>query len=266
MNFFQAGAFGSVFWVWVMCLAVGQIVFNNRLAWIHRAGLCLLVALVWYVAFFFGRDWTSGWLPALAGVGIMAWLGFPKLRFPLVLLGILAAAVGWKVLYGVYESTVLTPDNLYSQMTRVEAWKILLRIFQENPIFGLGPANYYDYTPLFPILGYAVSFNSHSNYIDLLVETGILGFGCFIWFMTEVFRLSLKLQHRVEAGFQKGFVISVMGGVVGTLVAAAFGDWVIPFVYNIGFDGFRGSVIAWIFMGGLVAVDRFTRQKAQAEN
>src|SRR5664279_3510943 len=114
----------------------------------YRGALGVLVVLVWFVAFILGRDWTSGWLPGLVGLGIMIWLGFPKLRIPLAIFGIVITALGWKVLYDIYVSIVLTPDNVYSQMTRVEAWKILLQIFMKNPMFGLGPANYYNYTPL----------------------------------------------------------------------------------------------------------------------
>jgi hypothetical protein len=36
------------------------------------------------------------------------------------------------------------------------------------------------------------------------------------------------------------------------------GDWVLPFVYNVGFGGFRASVLGWLFMGGLVALEQMT--------
>ncbi len=41
---------------------------------------------------------------------------------------------------------------------------------------------------------------------------------------------------------------------MGTMVAAVLGDWVLPFVYNVGFNGFRASVLGWLFLGGLVAL------------
>ena len=49
-------------------------------------------------------------------------------------------------------------------------------------------------------------------------------------------------------------VVGVIGGIVGTLISAGLGDWVIPFVYNIGFSGFRSSLLCWLFMGGLVTI------------
>ncbi|NMC78657.1 MAG: hypothetical protein GYA59_04775 [Chloroflexi bacterium] len=31
-------------------------------------------------------------------------------------------------------------------------------------------------------------------------------------------------------------------------------DWMLPFVYNIGFPGFQASLLVWLFLGGLVAM------------
>jgi len=40
-------------------------------------------------------------------------------------------------------------------------------------------------------------------------------------------------------------------------------DWFLPFVYNIGFAGFRTSALAWMFLGGLVALESMTPRDAQ---
>ena len=42
---------------------------------------------------------------------------------------------------------------------------------------------------------------------------------------------------------------------VGALVLMVFADWLLPFVYNIGFPGFQASVLVWLFLGGLVALE-----------
>jgi len=36
-------------------------------------------------------------------------------------------------------------------------------------------------------------------------------------------------------------------------------DWFLPFVYNTGFPGLRTSVLAWMFLGGLAALDQVSR-------
>jgi hypothetical protein len=34
------------------------------------------------------------------------------------------------------------------------------------------------------------------------------------------------------------------------------GDWVLPFTYNVGLNGFRASMLAWLFLGGLVSLEQ----------
>jgi hypothetical protein len=41
------------------------------------------------------------------------------------------------------------------------------------------------------------------------------------------------------------------------------GDWILPFVYNVGLAGFRGSVVAWLMLGGLVALDKIYQNKQE---
>jgi hypothetical protein len=39
-------------------------------------------------------------------------------------------------------------------------------------------------------------------------------------------------------------------------VAGMFGDWVLPFFYNVGLQGFRTSMLAWLFLGGLLSLEQ----------
>ena len=63
------------------------------------------------------------------------------------------------------------------------------------------------------------------------------------------------------SGFSNAYVVGAMGGLVGMLIAGMLGDWVIPFVYNVGLKGFRASVLGWIFLGGLVAIQHIYETK-----
>ncbi len=249
---FQPGAYGSLFWIWLVALALGQALFNRFIGWGWRLGLIGVVIGVFYLNYFVGRGWTSGWLPPLVAAVTVLLVAKPKLSLPAVLLGGAIAAVQLGEIAGV----VMMGDNEYSLMTRLEAWHIMAEIIKINPILGLGPANYYWYTPLFPILGYTVNFNSHNNYIDILAQTGLLGLACFVWFAWEIGRLGWWLRTRVPEGFARAYVYGALGGLAGTLMAAMLGDWVLPFVYNIGLSGFRASVLGWLFLGGLIALER----------
>jgi hypothetical protein len=150
----------------------------------------------------------------------------------------------------------LVSGDEYSYSTRLDAWRIMLQIIQVNPVLGLGPSNYYSYSALFAIRGYSVSFNSHNQYIDLLAQTGIIGFSCYLWFFGEVAWMGWHLRQRVPAGFAHAYVYGALGGLCGMLVAGTLGDWVLPFVYNVGLVGMRSSLLGWLFLGGLVTLER----------
>lgn len=249
---FTAGATGSIFWVWMIALSFSQAAFNRRLSLHWRAVLGGIMMATLYVALRQGWEWNSGWVPPLAAIGAILWAATPRL-------GILATFVG--MIGGVVKSqkliaAIMVGDNSYSLGTRVDAWKIVWEIAKVNPILGLGPANYHWYTPLFPIRGWAVKFNSHSQYVDLIAQTGILGLACFLWFFGAVGWLGWQLRQRVPDGFARAYAYGAIGGVAGTLTAAAFGDWVIPFFYNINLGGFRASMLSWLFLGGLVALEQ----------
>jgi O-antigen ligase len=131
-----------------------------------------------------------------------------------------------------------------------------MEIIKVNPLLGLGPANYYFYTPLYPILGFSVQFNSHNNFVDIVAQIGLLGLACLMWFVVEMVILGWGLMKKVEEDFSRAYVIGVLAGLAGTLVAGMLGDWIFPFVYNIGVRGIHASVIGWIFMGGLVVIQQ----------
>lgn len=238
---------GSMFWTWLVALAFGQAMFNKELKTYIKGLLIVVVLVTLYVAVVQAYDWKSGWLPALVAIAAIVGLRYKKLvvfAIPVALMGV------------VYVAGKLIATDEYSWGTRVDAWIIVLEIAKVNPLLGLGFSNYYWYTPLYPIRGWRVSFNSHSQYVDLIAQVGIIGFLCFFWLFFEVGWLSWKLANKLPEGFAKAYSYSVLAGIAGTLLAAFLVDWVLPFVYNIGFTGFRASILPWIFFGGLVAVEQ----------
>lgn len=260
LSMFVNSATGSVFWIWLVALAGGQVLFNSdlRLRW--------KVALVFLVTATLGvglapdaRDWASGWIPATIALAVLVFLRWPRLGFAFGLLGVAIGLLKFQAI----QQFLLTPDNQYSLITRAAALDIVLQIIRSNPVLGVGPANYYWYTPLYPILGYYVRFNSHNQYIDILAQTGVVGMSFVLWFFAAVGRLGWQLRNRLADGFSKAYVHSCLAGAAGMLVAGLLGDWFLPFVYNIGIAGFRASVLGWLFLGGLVALEQM-RSRAGA--
>jgi hypothetical protein len=245
----------SMFWTWFIALSLSQAIFNDKLRFHIRALLIAIVLMTFYVAVVQAYNWKSGWMPALVAAAILLGLKFPRLlilSIPFVLIGAYFLATG-----------AIGSDE-YSWGTRLDAWKIVLEISKVNPLLGLGFSNYYWYTPLFPIRGWFVTFNSHSQYVDLIAQVGLLGLFCFLWIFFEVGRLSWKLLKQLPNGFAHSYTYGVFAGLLGSLMAAFLVDWILPFVYNIGFNGFRASILVWIFFGGLVSLEQIYLGRTKA--
>ena len=241
---------GTVFYIWLVALAFSQAVFNKDLHQGWRLALGGLVLITLYVRFILNFDDKSGWLPSFVCIAVIISIRSWRAGLAVLLIAVFAASDLW--------SGVVATDE-YSISTRFDAWIILGQITRISPVLGLGFANYYWYTPLFPIRGYAVSFNSHNNYVDIVAQMGIVGLICFLWLLWEIGWLGWQLRGQVPAGFARAYVYGALGGLAGMIVAGMLGDWVLPFFYNIGLNGFRSSMIGWLFLGGLVSLEQMVR-------
>ena len=251
-KFYQNGSTGSMFWTWLMTMVFSQFLFNTQLKKSTKVLLLGIVLVTMFVTVVRMNDWKSGWVPPLVAISVL--IGVKYKRFLIMAVPAVMIAV-------VYFAGRLIASDEYSWGTRVDAWQIVLEISRVSPLFGLGFSNYYWYTPLYSIRGWFVNFNSHSQFVDLIAQVGIIGLFCFLWIFFEIIRSSWKLiQNKQLKGFTEAYAYAVLAGAIATLAAAFLGDWVLPFVYNIGLTGFRASILPWIFMGGLIAIERMTSE------
>jgi hypothetical protein len=247
---YQRAVTDAMFWTWLVAICFSQSVFNRGL----RPGLRVVLGAIACGAFYYmievRQSWTSGWLPAAVSVWIVLLVARPRWAIvALVVAGGLALLAP-----GVVNELLLGGDNTYSMQTRLEAWGIIWKIVRLSPILGVGPANYFAYTPLYPILGFSVNFNSHNNYLDIVAQVGFLGLGFFIWFMIALAKTLMRAVRQAPQGFPHAFALGAVGGLAGMLVSGLLGDWMIPFLYNVGLEGFRAAVLGWTFLGAAAAM------------
>ncbi len=249
---FQRAVIDSMFWSWLIILSFSQALLNKTLSQSTRLIFMGIAASALFNVFITRQSWVSGWLPAVIGVFVVLLIYNPRLAAIAALLFASLFVIRFQLL----QSYILVGDNEYSMLSRWEAWKIIFEIIKKNPIFGVGPANYYYYTPFYNILGYNVQFNSHNNYLDIIAQTGLIGLGLFLWWFYEIGKMGFSLLKEKLTSFEHSFTIAVLGGLTASLVAAMLGDWVIPFIYNIGMEGFRSAVLGWLFFGGLLFLQK----------
>jgi len=247
-------------WVLLVALAGGQLLFNRQLAMAWHVFLSAILLTALFYAFIQDTEADSNWVGLTVVIGMLVWLRFRRLRWPIVVLAVVLMSLG--VLFpAVYEFAGGDEEWVGSGASRLVLIERVINVTLRNPITGLGPAAYRVYAGMEP-LRYLGAYwlkpmvNSHNNYVDIFAQTGLLGLTLFLWFIAEVGRLAWRLRQRYRSGFTAGYVNGVLAAWVSMLVIMLLLDWFLPFVYNVGFTGFQASVPVWLFMGGLVALEK----------
>jgi O-antigen ligase len=271
---FNFGGAGDMAWVWLGGLATGQLVFNQRLTRARRLLLLTMLLAAGYILWLPSRVWVSGWAPfTLAVVAVLGvWL-WRRNRALAVFAAVGLAFVVLALYPALRQHAGGESEFEASWGGRAVLYRAVLKVVEDHPILGLGPAAYRQYAAAHWLAtgpGHALyirpQVSSHNNYIDIYAQQGLVGLALFLWFLAEVALLGRRLTRRFDGDFQDGYVQGALGGLVATVLAMMLADWFLPFIYQIGFAGFRTSAVAWMFLGGLVALeDKSSEQQAVAE-
>jgi hypothetical protein len=259
----------SSFWMLLAALALGQLLFNDELSGGWRLFLAATLAAVLVYAFFQERATASHWVGVATVTAALIWLRWPRLRLPVAMLVVVLLGTGI-VTTAIYSFAGGDAEWQESGVSRLSLIRRVLEVTMHNPLTGLGPAAYRAYARMRPLAsGGAFWINpnvsSHNNYVDLFSHGGLLGLGLFAWFVVELGRLGVRLRYQFRQGFASGYVNAALGIGAGSLVIMVFADWILPFVYNIGFPGFQASVLVWMFLGGLVTLEQVSNKREGKE-
>jgi O-antigen ligase len=210
-------------------------------------------ATLWPI--FFQRIWLAGWIPVLVTIGVIFWLHFPRYRWVIIAGIIIGVTIGLPFLL---QAVNWEMEWETSGAARLALWRSVTELASQSSVFGLGPVAYRHYHYLKP-LTYGVTWlipnvSAHNQFIDLFAQLGLVGLACYVWFLIEALLLAWRIYRRSE-GFARGYGLAVIGALVGTFVADMTAATSLPFVYNVGFPGFRASVLSWMLLGGLVAIE-----------
>jgi len=255
-NYYAAS--NGTFFVWMSALAGGQALFNQRLSRIARYSLFLLAVSVPVLGFWQNTDWASSWLPPIVALMILVWLKSRSFSLFMLFVGVLLLIPFLGVLLTMYDWDF---ERDVSIGGRFVLWSSVLDLATASPWIGLGLTQYHQYFRFIPLLTdrgqwTSPNVNSHNLYIDLFAQLGILGLTVFVWAVAEIGGLGWRLNRAHKSDFGAAYVMSAIAGLGAMLLASGIVEWLIPFVYNVGFSGFRFSVFSWIFLGGLVAIER----------
>jgi len=113
---------------------------------------------------------------------------------------------------------------------RFQAWMSTFNTFLANPVLGVGLGNLetaihpYQVPKLQKTISktYQVFSEAHNDYLHILSEVGILGFGAFLWFLIELARVAVRILKRPMSTDRFLMLLGTQAGLIGVLIAAVF--------------------------------------------
>jgi putative inorganic carbon (HCO3(-)) transporter len=195
--------------------------------WIERGLAAACAALILHTTLL---TFSRGAMVGLLAVGATAFIIMPKrpkYLATLAVVGLIALRLTGPQLMARYASTVANEESRDdSAESRVALWTDCLKLTLENPVFGIGPAN-------FPVvaesLGWTRGKQAHSVWMQQAAETGIPGvlsllvfFGIAIFKLWPIARMKLTDETRGQIAIASGLVMSIVGfAVAGQFVSLA---------------------------------------------
>jgi O-antigen ligase len=148
-------------------------------------------------------------------------LTFGKRRSPRIALGSMAVCVfilALLIFLG-EGGRVLGRFGDLSPSIRLDITKDSLRMFFHRPVWGWGlgafPTVYPSYRSFYTNL---FVNEAHNDYAQLLVETGLLGFGLMLWFLVRLYRHALPTSRRWEFQWDGAVSLAALLGCTGILL------------------------------------------------
>ena len=161
----------------------------------------------------------GGMLAFILEIVLFAALTFGKRQSPRIALGSMAVCVFiLALLIFLGRGKVLGRLGDLGPGIRSTITKDSLRMFARRPIAGWGLGTFPTVYPSFRSFYTNLFVNeAHNDYAQLLVETGLLGFGLMLWFLTGVFRYGLPKSRRWEFQWDLALSFAALLGCTGIL-------------------------------------------------
>jgi|ERR1043165_2648646 putative inorganic carbon (HCO3(-)) transporter len=163
----------------------------------------------------------------------------------LLVAGLVTAALGLILFFGFVRSPWVQEDQ--SAEMRLLFWGVASALFLSSPIVGVGYGNFRD---LYNLPGIASGvFDVHNLYLQLLAETGVLGFFAFLKTILHVFRKCLRALKSHNRDLRTIINFAALGAVI-SLLLHGFVDFL--FIVSPQF-----TALFWLILALIVVADRW---------
>jgi O-antigen ligase len=161
----------------------------------------------------------GGMLAFVLEMVLFAALTFGKRRSPRIALGSVAVCVFiLALLIFLGKGQVLGRLGDLSPGIRLDMTKDSLRMFSKRPVWGWGLGTFPTVYPSYRSFYTNLFINeAHNDYAQLLVETGLIGFGLMLWFLVRLYRYGLPTSRRWEFQWDGAVSLAALLGCTGIL-------------------------------------------------
>jgi O-antigen ligase len=162
----------------------------------------------------------GGMLAFVFEMVLFAALTLAKRRSPRIALGTMAVCVLiLALLIFLGKGQVLGRLGDLSPGIRLDMTKDSLRMFSKRPVGGWGLGTFPTIYPSYRSFYTNLFVNeAHNDYAQLLVETGLLGFGLMFWFLVRLYRYGLPTSRRWEFQWDGAVSLAALLGCTGILL------------------------------------------------
>ena len=166
--------------------------------------LVLLVLLLYWWSIYMPSFWRTWSLPIL-----LASLG------TVFVLAILFVAPVRERFVSIFAGRGDSSNNF-----RINVWVAVIEMIKDRPVIGIGPGNsaFNKVYPLYQLPNYT-ALSAYSVFLEIAVETGLIGFVCFLWLLIVTFNSGLQqLQRlRLQRNVEGLWLIAGIAALVGML-------------------------------------------------
>lgn len=103
---------------------------------------------------------------------------------------------------------------------RLNVWDSVIEMIEDHPLLGIGPGNV-AFNKMYPLYMKPkfTALSAYSIYLETALETGIIGFTCFIWFLVVTFNQGVRQVRRLQetANLQAFWLMAAIAGMAGIL-------------------------------------------------
>ena len=208
-----------------LCLYLGAKRMIGGVPYLLVGAVCILCLVLTYSR---GAWLGCGASLALCGLVVAKRFRIGPLMARLLTLGVVLAVLAAGVIAGssrVRErlGSVSRPD-VGTGNVRLVVWRGALEMWKKRPVFGNGLGQFKVRFPHYRDRHYLklglrdLTRYAHSEYLDLLVETGVVGLCAFLAFVGVLFRHVLRRMRSIEDERLRLITLGCLAGVLGLLV------------------------------------------------